>query len=401
MMNSSETTDKHKNTKASGLLLKILFLLVIPLLILVVLYYMGTLSYPQKTIYRQYLTYPPDGSEEIVIVGIIMLVVYIVLLNIFLIAKLRGLKAVAVNLLVILFFFGSLEFAIRNYSDRHYSQYQPDPELIWRLTPGGRNNSDGFRTQEVPKAKEQGEFRIIIAGDSSAYGLGIEDGNRFGNILETILQKKYPEKKIRVINTACPGYTIFQVERLARQKIYGMKPDCMIISLNNDPNFDFEADHNRVPPPSIAPVFGMLYKSKTYLLLRKNMINHQVKKLDTHQSNTKPVRRLEDEEIKSLYGSIASHMKQTGGSTIIAIMPNRPEVLKPAPENIPAFKKLQIEIAKQNGAVYIDFFDEWITDRNPDDVFLPGDTVHPNDKGNRIIAEKLAEIIEKNSFITQ
>ncbi|MCE1247307.1 MAG: SGNH/GDSL hydrolase family protein [Firmicutes bacterium] len=380
--------------------MNILLLVIVPVIILCVLYYLGTLTYTSKPLYRQYLTWPPDGSEEIACTGIIMLVVYIVLLNIFIVSKLRGVKAFLVNLIIILFFFGALEFAVRNYSSRHYSQYRPDPELIWKLTPGGRNNSEGFRTGEIPGNKEPNEFRIIIAGDSSAYGLGIENGNRFGDILETILQQKHPDKKIRVINTACPGYTIFQVERLARQKLYAMKPDCIIISLNNDPNFDFEADRRRVPPPSLTPVFDVLYNSQVYLLLRKNMINHRAKKLDTHMADTKPVRRLENDEIKNLYNSIISKIKQSGGSVIVAVMPNRPEVLRPSQEKIPEFKKFQREFSEEAGAVTIDFFSEWLKSYEPDKVFLPGDVVHPNNEGNRIIAEKLAEVIENNKLIT-
>ena len=68
-----------------------------------------------------------------------------------------------------------------------------------RTTPGVRANSLGFRDREVP-AKTPGKYRIAVVGDSFAFGQGIEEPERFSNLVEGFLGPSY-----EVFNFGRPG----------------------------------------------------------------------------------------------------------------------------------------------------------------------------------------------------
>jgi hypothetical protein len=53
-----------------------------------------------------------------------------------------------------------------------------------------RSNSFGFREREIPP-KTPERYRIVILGDSFAYGQGVEESERFSNLVEQFLGNRY------------------------------------------------------------------------------------------------------------------------------------------------------------------------------------------------------------------
>ena len=76
----------------------------------------------------------------------------------------------------------------------YFDWHQSDPDLLWRFKPNLANrliqtNSEGILGREIPKEKRAETVRILILGDSSPVGLGLETrDNVFDAILEYLIK---------------------------------------------------------------------------------------------------------------------------------------------------------------------------------------------------------------------
>jgi lysophospholipase L1-like esterase len=112
-------------------------------------------------------------------------------------------------------------------------------EGVFRRGPGEtveRTNSLGLRSPEIDAAGD-GTTRILVTGDSFAFGWGVRESESFPRRLEAMLRERLPGRRIDVVNAAVPGYSVWQqramVERLAGE----MRVDAVVstFSLSNDP----------------------------------------------------------------------------------------------------------------------------------------------------------------------
>jgi hypothetical protein len=67
-------------------------------------------------------------------------------------------------------------------------------------------NSQYFRTPEFPDRKARGEKRVLLLGDSHAWGTGVDDELRFANRLQRMLEKSM-DTTVSVCNLAMPSST--------------------------------------------------------------------------------------------------------------------------------------------------------------------------------------------------
>lgn len=98
-------------------------------------------------------------------------------------------------------------------------------------------NSDGFRDKEYSIEKPNNTVRIIVLGDSVAFGWGVNDNETFSEVLERLLNGN-SKVKYEVLNLAFPGYNTEQeVERL---RVKGLKyePDIVIIAYHRNDIFN-------------------------------------------------------------------------------------------------------------------------------------------------------------------
>lgn len=112
-----------------------------------------------------------------------------------------------------------------------------NPARIYEATPNttGRGwgteisiNSHGFRGNEYAVEKPPGIFRIVVIGDSIAFGNGLVAGTEFPAVLE----KQYREagQAVEVLNLALGGYDTLQ--EIATLEDIGLKfkPDLVILA---------------------------------------------------------------------------------------------------------------------------------------------------------------------------
>lgn len=97
------------------------------------------------------------------------------------------------------------------------------------------NNSFGFREREFVIPKPSNVYRIMVLGDSIAWGVGLSEGERYSNRLEALLSSKYPDKEIEVLNFAHRGSpTTVERDFLMRYR-HVVEPDLIIVGFcHND-----------------------------------------------------------------------------------------------------------------------------------------------------------------------
>ena len=162
--------------------------------------------------------------------------------------------------------------------------FRPHPTLHWQVRPGLdrfqnnkdpgllTTNGDGMREVDSPRRKASGEYRILVLGDSSNFGQGVEGDQMWSSVLEGLLAAELPDAQIQVLNGACPGWTTYQALVFLDEIGLDYQPDMVIAGFNNDPGPDYLGDAQRLTPEPIRTLNGWLWRSEVYLLAREAVL---------------------------------------------------------------------------------------------------------------------------------
>jgi len=380
--------------------------------------------------YSENVNYPPGGTGKVGLIVFLGLMFFYLLADCLLAFKLRGWKKAIYLIFWIVLIIGSMEYAMGIYIKKHPPLHRPHPSYLWELYPnhegttdvGGyirtlKVNSHGFRGDEVKTRKLPGIFRIMILGDSSAFGYGVNQNEVFSSVLEDNLSKKYKDIKIEVVNAAVPGYTTFSTLNFFREKGVKYSPDAIIISHNNDPDFDWDEDRNRTPPRYILPLMKILYRSNIYMCLRREILNSKYKKkpqLYKSVPEDRGVHRVSPGDFRKNLSSIMDIANQRGMKILVISMPRRPENPDDADNDILddnkdpdveekdtelyQYRSIMKEVTLEKGGIFLDLLGKW-RDLDPDPLFL--DDMHPTIDGHEKIADELMAEIERARWIRE
>jgi len=112
--------------------------------------------------------------------------------------------------------------------DGRLYQHKPNLDLdcgSFRL----RTNSLGCRGPEVAREKPADVFRIVVLGDSVAFGWGVDDEVTFVRRLESEWRPGPSGKRLEVVNTALPMYDTNQELAALREVGLGLQPDLVLL----------------------------------------------------------------------------------------------------------------------------------------------------------------------------
>ncbi|MSQ00294.1 MAG: hypothetical protein EXR71_00190 [Myxococcales bacterium] len=84
-------------------------------------------------------------------------------------------------------------------------------------------NADGLRTS-ARKARTPGVRRVVVMGDSTVFGWGVDDGDTFPDALGTALGPG-----TEVINAGQPGYSTTQMVGLFERSVAAFAPDLLVV----------------------------------------------------------------------------------------------------------------------------------------------------------------------------
>lgn len=95
---------------------------------------------------------------------------------------------------------------------------------------GYKTNNYHFRyNRDFPIKKEENELRIFVTGGSTAWGAGVNQDKLYTSIIEKLLQKDFPDKKIRVISAGVGCYCSTQERITIENLILPLSPDFIIM----------------------------------------------------------------------------------------------------------------------------------------------------------------------------
>ncbi len=214
------------------------------------------------------------------------------------------------SLLVVCFFFGSVETILRVHDFNFYfnlpvaalglpvldmskamRRYNRtiifDKDLFWRLRPNqslqvkgvhlkpARINNFGFRGPDFQMPKPSGVYRIICLGDSVTFGWSLEDSETYPAQLQNLLRQKHPGCKMEVINLGTSGYSSFQGRQLFFRFAKNLRPDLVIVGFGqNDRMPAIFSDQEQFEKGSWnrSKLDLFLSQSQVYLLLKCGVI---------------------------------------------------------------------------------------------------------------------------------
>lgn len=111
-----------------------------------------------------------------------------------------------------------------------------DPDLYYRMRPSnavfGRYhvNRHGMRCPEYEDSKPPGTLRLLCAGDSSTFGLGVGDGETWPECTRRILAGLLEGRRaVEAINFGVPGYSTEQTKRQVLRDGLALRPDAIVI----------------------------------------------------------------------------------------------------------------------------------------------------------------------------
>lgn len=101
--------------------------------------------------------------------------------------------------------------------------------LITGLPYHVKTNSQGLRSDQELREKDEDVVRVLCLGDSFTYGVGVDNNQTYPSLLEHYLKEKYPHSKIEVINFGAPFFDIVDELDQWIEKGKSLRPDLVIV----------------------------------------------------------------------------------------------------------------------------------------------------------------------------
>jgi len=111
-----------------------------------------------------------------------------------------------------------------------------NPDTPYELQPGFRGfaygvpvriNALGFRGEDPDPIKNDRTSRIVILGDSTAFGFGVEEDDCLVNRLQVLLDASGTE--VEVLNAGIPGYGLRGEIAVLEEKVRALQPDIVVV----------------------------------------------------------------------------------------------------------------------------------------------------------------------------
>jgi len=108
-----------------------------------------------------------------------------------------------------------------------------------------RINQDGFRGPRHARPRPAEAMRVVVLGDSIAFGYAVEEASTFPRVLEAKLAAIVPQAGIEVVNLGVGGYNAWNEAELLKVVGISYQPDLVLVQfcINdlNDPTLHFDA----------------------------------------------------------------------------------------------------------------------------------------------------------------
>jgi len=298
---------------------------------------------------------------------------------------------------------------------------QPDAHVIIRnhyLTKRDiifDTNSMGFRDDEIPKIKMEGDFRILVLGDSIACANYIQAGETYIERMEEYLNEKTEDLHFEAINAGVPDIGIREEIDILEDKGLSCDPDVVLLAfyLNDSrPPWGFQGELGRygfLRRHSILArkIYGNLVLRKWIDIEGKNRVRWigAVEKLPWRNDREAFLQLAylaeydwgsswkEDswQVVESELRRLKTNQDKHGFEVVVVAFPVSYQVYSDFIEATP--QKQMMEKAAMLGFHYFDLLP--VLREHGKDIDLFYDHCHPTSQANDIIGKEIAEFLDR------
>ncbi len=285
-----------------------------------------------------------------------------------------------------------------------------NPYLLWEMVPGTRTemgatvsiNSLGFRGPELTVPKPPGTRRVVVLGDSTVYGHGVEDAETFTSQLDADLGSS-----VQVINLGTPGYSTAQSINLMTMRGWALEPDLVVIaSLWSDNNFDSFVDKTllserrdvgraRFPAAAQALQASALYRwLDWHLRLARRADEVETVGWMLGRTPTGGHRRVSVNDYAANLMALTDEAEARGAEVVFLAFANAVDLGAETDGAIAwlLYREVMQTVAKHTGAPFVTVQPAFATSGlDHEDLFL--DEMHPSPAGHQLIAKVLGETL--------
>jgi len=308
------------------------------------------------------------------------------------------------------------------------SLHRPEVRQLWgprpgaRVTPGGdeRINEAGWRGPLVLRERTPGVLRIATMGDSSVFGLHVAWEETFTAQLARLLDEG--GRQVEVLGCGVIGSTTRMGVWRYRELVRTYRPDIIILGYGaiNDHFPGFISDEAKIERniwrARPLPRFARTLRDKLRILHLAAFVvdaagdkedrmlgwitreaERQVEGgMDPKASSWKGVRRVSVDEFGELMGDLIREVRADGAEPILISMP-RTRAKEAAVPVLADYSVRLGEVAASEKADLVDvrtlFRDVDRSGQAEDELFVPGDPVHPSPQGHLVIARALLPVV--------
>lgn len=293
---------------------------------------------------------------------------------------------------------------------RQIAQLSPNSVLGYEMKPGMRCgkiviNNLGFRGPDIEREKRPGVSRLVILGDSIAFGVEVNQEETFSGLLQQRLnQEGLAGRRWEVINAAVGGYDLYQYREQYLYRCRSLCPDLVVVGIcQNDLkptgpySLDFWGmvrgdvlDADPVPGPPI------LEKLEVYEKLAKWVQDRRLNAGGDRDAlaKAKAPRLSEDwPQGQELLDKFLAELRADGVGAIFMVFPYKFQVTgleQSSDEMLAAYMR-------QAGAPFLDLLPTFRNKRT--DLYLPGDYMHLNVEGHSLTADTLIHYLRQHPRI--
>jgi len=271
-------------------------------------------------------------------------------------------------------------------------------------------NSQGLRSPERPAEKPEGVRRVLVLGDSVAFGHGVEQSAAFPAVLEKLLNEKDRGTTIEVINAAVPGYNSEQEYVYLREKGFALRPDVVLVAaVVNDVEPAYDVDENGAlrwkDPPEIyreameqllarRGLRGFLARHIRLFTLFDNLFHPPYFLTRRYLDYLDRIYAPESPGWLSARDSLVAIRVMCKARGVGFLLAFCPIPAKHEPETLRRIRERFAKLAESEGIDFVDLYDaqsRWPTDR----LILSKYDRHPSVFGHSVIAKALAPLVAR------
>lgn len=155
-----------------------------------------------------------------------------------------------------------------------------------------RYNRLGFRERDFDPVRPPRTYRIAVIGDSLAYGQGISEDERFGNLVEKRLNET-GKRRYEVLNFALPGAETVDELAFLTRAVLTARPDYVLLQWYTNDVLGPD-DKNQAPEPVALIPNALRWNSVLFYLLHRQVGSLQTRLGIAKDSEAYRVARFKD-----------------------------------------------------------------------------------------------------------